>query len=69
MTKSNPFKVGSTVETIMGCKRQGTVVLPFYWEKSTDGTYKPPSQSQDVPIVWTDGTTGYANKFTIKVKQ
>lgn len=52
------FKPGTRVVTTMGVRRTGEIIEPFFWKKSTDGTYKEPSRG-DLPVKWDDGTIGY----------
>ena len=60
------FSVGKRVRKTMGIKGEGTVVPPFRWEESNDGSYKPPDKG-DVPVKWDDGTKGYSHKCHIEV--
>jgi hypothetical protein len=60
------YRIGDVIETVTGVYRRGTVVPRFHWKRSTDGTFKAPRRS-DVPVVWDDGTRGYANPAMIKL--
>lgn len=53
---------GERVKTNMGTRQSGVIVKHFYWQGSTDGTYKPPTK-RDVPVRWDNGTRGYINKI------
>ena len=54
------FKPGDRVKTTMGVRLSGTIVKPFDWHSSTDGTYKAPEINRGYhPVEWSDGTKGY----------
>lgn len=50
--------IGTKVKTTMGIRKTGTIVKPFYWKDSTDGTYKEPGPGY-YPVKWDDGTKGW----------
>lgn len=59
------FKIGDRVRKEAGCRMDGVVVRKFFWEESTDGTYKGP-KPDDVAVKWDDGTKGYAKPQWLK---
>ena len=61
---SKKFKVGDRVHKGMGVKSNGTVVAPFYWRDSTDGTYR--DLDSKVHVKWDDGTKGIIQPQFIK---
>ena len=66
LKEKRTFSVGKRVQKTMGCRLEGTILDPFDWNKSNDGTYKPPTKDH-VPIVWQDGSIGYENKCYLEV--
>jgi hypothetical protein len=60
------FSVGKRVQKTMGCMLDGTIIPPFDWNQSDDGTYKPPTKDH-VPVLWQDGSKGYENKCHLEV--
>ena len=62
--RKSRFKVGDKVVTTMGIKRKGTIVKPFNFKDSNDGSYH--QKSSHVPVVWSDGTKGYHDHILLK---
>lgn len=63
---ANRLPIGTRVKTIVGVRRTGIIIRPFYWRESTDGTYCAPKPSY-IAVVWDDGTRGYAYKLHLEV--
>jgi hypothetical protein len=53
------FPIGTRVKKTMGIRMSGTIVKPFYWKQSTDGTYKAPDKREQA-VEWDNGTKGYS---------
>jgi len=68
--RKNCKKVGSRVCTTMGVRRTGTVIEPFNWKDSNDGTYRgPTSKEKAVWVKWNDGTKGWIHDAFVAEKE